>query len=69
MLGLDDDEVTWDAKVIDDLGAESLDLLDIVFRLERSFDIKWGCPSHNRQRYYRDTCSSLRTATGRPKCG
>jgi len=39
-LGLDDDEVTWDAKVIDDLGAESLDLLDIVFRLERTFDIK-----------------------------
>ena len=29
-----------DAKVIDDLGAESLDFLDIVFRLERAFDIK-----------------------------
>ena len=28
------------AKVIDDLGAESLDFLDIAFRLERSFDIK-----------------------------
>ena len=39
-LGLDDDEVTYDAKVIDDLGAESLDLLDIAFRLERTFDIK-----------------------------
>ena len=39
-LGVDDDEVTMDAKVIDDLGAESLDFLDIVFRLERAFDIK-----------------------------
>jgi acyl carrier protein len=39
-LGVDDDEVTLDAKVIDDLGAESLDFLDIVFRLERSFKIK-----------------------------
>ncbi len=39
-LGLDDDEVTRDAKVIDDLGAESLDFLDIAFRLERTFDIK-----------------------------
>lgn len=39
-LGLDDDEVTRDAKVIDDLGAESLDFLDIAFRLERTFDVK-----------------------------
>lgn len=39
-LGLDDDEVELAAKLIDDLGAESLDFLDIVFRLERAFDIK-----------------------------
>ena len=39
-LGLDEDEVELDAKLIDDLGAESLDFLDIVFRLERAFDIK-----------------------------
>ena len=39
-LGLDEDEVTLDARVIDDLGAESLDFLDIAFRLERTFDIK-----------------------------
>lgn len=39
-LGLDDDEVELDARLIDDLGAESLDFLDLVFRLERAFDIK-----------------------------
>jgi len=39
-LGLDEDEVAYDSLVIDDLGAESLDLLDIAFRLERTFDIK-----------------------------
>ena len=39
-LGLDEDEVTYDSKVIGDLGAESLDFLDIAFRLERAFDIK-----------------------------
>jgi len=39
-LGLDDDEVFYESTVIEDLGAESLDLLDIVFRLERSFDIR-----------------------------
>jgi len=39
-LGLEEDEVVPDARLIEDLGAESLDFLDIVFRLERSFDIK-----------------------------
>lgn len=39
-LGLDEDEVAYDSRVIGDLGAESLDFLDIAFRLERAFDIK-----------------------------
>lgn len=39
-LGLDDDEVTLDATLMSDLGAESIDFLDIVFRLEKAFDIK-----------------------------
>ena len=39
-LGLEEDEVIPEARLIDELGAESLDFLDIVFRLERSFDIK-----------------------------
>ena len=33
-LGVDDDEVTGDAIIKDDLGAESIDFLDISFRLE-----------------------------------
>lgn len=39
-LGVDDDEVKPDATLTGDLGAESIDFLDIVFRLEKSFDIK-----------------------------
>ncbi len=39
-LGLDDDEVTENATLMSDLGAESIDFLDIVFRLEKSFGIK-----------------------------
>jgi acyl carrier protein len=39
-LGVDDDEVTPQATLIGDLGAESIDFLDIVFRLEKNFDIK-----------------------------
>jgi len=39
-LGADDDEVTADATLMGDLGAESIDFLDIVFRLEKAFGIK-----------------------------
>ena len=39
-LGVDDDEVSPEATLSGDLGAESIDYLDIVFRLEKNFDIK-----------------------------
>jgi acyl carrier protein len=39
-LGVDDDEVTPDATLMADLGAESIDFLDIVFRMEKAFGIK-----------------------------
>ena len=39
-LGVDDDEVTIEATLMGDLGAESIDFLDIVFRLEKTFGIK-----------------------------
>ena len=39
-LGVDEDEVTPEAKLVGDLGAESIDFLDIVFRLEKAFNIK-----------------------------
>lgn len=39
-LGVDEDEVTENAALTSDLGAESIDFLDIVFRLEKVFDTK-----------------------------
>ncbi|MDE0734278.1 MAG: acyl carrier protein [Pirellulaceae bacterium] len=39
-LAVDDDEVTPEATMVGDLGAESIDFLDIVFRLEKAFDIE-----------------------------
>ena len=39
-LGVDEDEVTPQATMVGDLGAESIDFLDIVFRLEKTFGIK-----------------------------
>jgi len=39
-LGVDEEDVQHEATLFGDLGAESIDLLDIVFRLERNFGIK-----------------------------
>src|SRR5207302_212672 len=39
-LGVDEDEVKPTATLREDLGAESIDFLDIVFRLEKAFNIK-----------------------------
>src|SRR5215831_7335376 len=39
-LGCDVEQVKLEASLIDDLEAESIDFLDIVFRLERAFKVK-----------------------------
>jgi acyl carrier protein len=39
-LNVEEEEITPPATLQGDLGAESIDMLDIVFRLEREFDIK-----------------------------
>lgn len=41
-LAVDEDEVTPDAVLTADLGAESIDFLDIVFKLEQAFGFKIG---------------------------
>jgi acyl carrier protein len=39
-LGVDESEVTPEATLMDDLGAESIDLLDVLYRLERRLKVK-----------------------------
>lgn len=39
-LGVEPGEVEPEASLINDLGAESIDFLDLVFRLERAFKVK-----------------------------
>src|SRR5438093_11078535 len=39
-LNVDDNEIKPESTLQGDLGAESIDFLDIVFRLEREFDIR-----------------------------
>ena len=40
-LGADDDEILPDSSLIEELSAESIDGLDIGFRIERELDIKF----------------------------
>ena len=39
-LGVDKEDVSREARLVNDLGAESIDFLDITFQLEKAFSIK-----------------------------
>lgn len=39
-LSIDEDEVTMEAAFIEDLGADSLDLVELIMALEENFDIE-----------------------------
>ncbi|ADD02541.1 acyl carrier protein [Thermoanaerobacter mathranii subsp. mathranii str. A3] len=39
-LGIDPDEITMESSFIDDLGADSLDIVELIMALEEEFDIE-----------------------------
>ena len=39
-LGVEKDDIHLESSLVRDLGAESIDFIDIIFRLEKTFDIK-----------------------------
>ncbi|MFM9106950.1 MAG: acyl carrier protein [Chloroflexota bacterium] len=39
-LGVDEDKVTMDAAFIDDLNADSLDLVEVIMALEQEFEVE-----------------------------
>ena len=39
-LGVEKNDITPEASLVRDLGAESIDFIDIIFRLEKAFDLK-----------------------------
>ena len=59
-LGVDEDEVKPEASLREDLGAESIDFLDISFRLEKAFTSQ--CEHANQKR---PLGGVLRTRDGR----
>ena len=59
-LGVEESDITPEASLKRDLGAESIDFIDIVFRLEKTFDLKIPAgdlfPSHllNDERFVKE---------------
>jgi len=39
-LGVSEDDVTMEASFVDDLGADSLDVVELIMALEEEFDIE-----------------------------
>lgn len=39
-LGVDEDDVTMEASFIDDLGADSLDIVELIMALEEEFELE-----------------------------
>jgi acyl carrier protein len=39
-LGIDPEEITMESSFIDDLGADSLDIVELIMALEEEFDIE-----------------------------
>lgn len=39
-LGVEEDEIKMDSSFVDDLGADSLDIVELVMALEEEFDIE-----------------------------
>lgn len=39
-LGVDEDQVTEDASFVDDLGADSLDTVELIMAFEEEFDVE-----------------------------
>lgn len=40
VLNIDEDEITMDTTFVDDLGADSLDIFQIIMGIEEEFDIE-----------------------------
>ncbi|KRQ86950.1 Acyl carrier protein [Caloramator mitchellensis] len=40
ILGVDTDDITMDSHFIDDLGADSLDIVELIMALEEDFDLE-----------------------------
>ncbi|ERP38700.1 acyl carrier protein [Chitinivibrio alkaliphilus] len=50
-LGIEESEVTAEKKFVEDLGADSLDLAELVMELEEKFEIEDGIPEEDSEKF------------------
>ncbi len=60
-LGVEKDQITLDASFIDDLGADSLDTVELVMAFEEEFDIEIPDEDAEKIRTVRDVTDYLNT--------
>ena len=60
-LGVDESEVTANARLIEDLGADSLDTVELVMRFEEEFDIEIPDEDAEKIQSVRDAISYIET--------
>lgn len=60
-LGVDEGEVTLESKFIDDLGADSLDIVELIMALEEEFDMEIPDEEAEKISTVRDVVEYLKT--------
>ncbi len=63
-LGVDGKEVTVEAKFIDDLGADSLDLVELVMALEEEYDTEITDEDAEKIQTVGDAIEHIKSQTG-----
>ena len=58
-LGVDESKITENSSFIDDLGADSLDIIDLVMAFEEEFDIEIPDEDVNKMRTFGDVIKCL----------
>ena len=58
-LGVDETEVKDDANLMEDLGADSLDTVELIMEFEKTFDIKISDELSEKIRSVGDICNTV----------
>ncbi len=62
-LGVDADKVTLEASFVDDLGADSLDVVELVMAFEEEFEVEIPDESAEKIATVKDAVEFLKTST------